>query len=157
MVEKDYWIKRSAGISAIGTSLVVMTTGKGGQRQRWGEYFIFISGRHPKFCNQRTNVDTKNIPENVITLDLAFMKQELEMQVRGRLSVHFFDLYEETKSEVYLQKTELEGGQPADIIGLWLRGEFHDEIRQVKGMTQCDSLKDLITTVVDLPSFQLIS
>ena len=102
-------------------------------------------------------MDARNIPTNFITIDDAFMRQELEQQARGRISVHFSDLYEKTQSNMYLQRLELEDGEPADIIGLWLRGAFHDEIRRVKNTTQSDSLKEFLAVVVDLPPFKFIS
>ena len=72
--KRGFWIKRSAAISAIGIPLAITATGTGGQPQRWGEYFIFISGRNPTFycqCSTDTIVVSQGEINSFVNLTLA--------------------------------------------------------------------------------------
>lgn len=157
MSESEFWIKRSVGISAIGTVLVVMSTGKGGQQHRWGEYFIFISGRYPKSDHSSFNIRTTTIPNNVISIDVEYLKFELQQQVNSYLSAYLFEFYEKTKCNICRQEIQLEEGGPSDIIGMWLRGKFHKQILQAKEETQSDDFRALLATVTDLQPFMPVS
>lgn len=146
----EFWVRRGKGISAIGIPLIVMSALKSGQRHWIGEYFIVIAGRHPAFLAQRTSVDTKDVPEDVLRVDAAWMKAELEQQVKTAISIRNFDLYEKTKSDVYLQYVELEDGDRADILHFWMLNQHQQEIERIKEMTQSAALKSFLTDVVRL-------
>ena len=154
--ERDFWVKRSTYVSAIGLPIAVFTTGFCGQLhpKLWGEYFLFVSGQQPYSTCQRVLVKTGALPEGLVTFDQTFMQSELEQQVNGALSAYLYRAYTGTNSDIFLESVQLDQeGAIEDIIGLWMRGLFHDEIRRVRKATWSHDLKKLLDYIVDLPTF----
>ena len=154
--ERDFWVKRSKYVSAIGLPFSVFTAGFCGQLhpKLWGEYFLFVSGQQPYTTCQRVLVNTDDLPEGLVTFDQAFMKSELEQQVNGALSAYLYRAYTDTNSDIFLESVQLDqDGAIEDIIGLWMRGLFHDQIRRVRKTTWSHDLKNLLDYIVDLPTF----
>ncbi len=154
--ERNFWIKRSASVSAIGLPLAIIAVGFCGQlhRKLWGEYFLFVSGQHPHFACQRVLVRTADLPEGLVIFDQTFMRSEIEQQVNGELSAHLFRAYTDTKSDIYLESVQLDReGSIEDIMGLWMRGLFHEEFRRIRETTCGDKLREVLDLVVTLPTF----
>ncbi len=90
----------------------------------------------------------------MVNFDQDFMPSELEQQINGERSVYLFRSYTQTNSDVYLENIQLDRvGITEDIIGLWMRGLFHDEFRLVRDTTWSDDLRKLLDCVVKLPTF----
>ena len=156
MSKQDLLIKRSTSASAISLPFAVITAGFSGHLHRtlWSEYFLLVSGQSPYFACQRVFVKIDALPEGLVNFDQDFMQSELEQQINGDLSVYLFRSYTDTKSDVYLENIQLDQeGTTADIIGLWMRGLFHDEFRRVRETTCSDDLRKLLACVVNLPTF----
>ncbi len=158
--EHKFRIKRSTSVCAIGLPFAIITTGFSGHldRKLWGEYFLFVSGQNPYFACQRVFVNIDELPEGLVNFDQDFMHAELEQQISGNLSVYLFRSYTETKSDVYLENVQLDReGTTEDIIGLWMRGLFHDEFRRVRKTTCGDDLRKFLDLVVRLPTFSSLT
>lgn len=154
--ERNFWVKRSASVSAIGLPFAIITVGFTGQlhRKLWGEFFLFVFGQIPYFAGQRVLVKTGNVPAELVNLDREFMQSELEQQINGKLSSYLFRSYTNSKSDIYLENLQLDReGTTEDIIGLWMRGLFHDELRRVRETTCSDDLRKFLDRVVELPTF----
>ena len=149
MENEELWIKRSIATWGLGTVTAIMTKGKSGQRHIFGEYFVLISGAKPVLLSQRTSVDTKNFPPDLIKGN--FIKDEIEQQVQGAVSRYFYDQFEDTQNNFYLQKIELLNGDKRDLMHLWVRGEFQKEIKSINQNTNCNELKSYLGMIVELP------
>jgi hypothetical protein len=152
MGNEGIWVKRSSGIFAMGIPLIVMCAGEREKNHWWGEYHVLVSGRHPAFYSHRCSFDGSGVPQEIATVDLLYMRGELEQQVQGQISSHCFDVFEQSKNEFYLQSFELADGEKADLLRLWLRGEFHTEIEKILRETQCEELRAFLSEVTRLPS-----
>ena len=154
--ERNFWIKRSASVSAIGLPFAIIAAGFCGQRHRklWGEYFFFVSGQDPHFACQRVLIRTVDLPEGLVNFDRTFMRSEIEQQINGELSAYLFRAYTNTKSDIYLESVQLDReGTTEDIMGLWMRGHFHKQFRRIREKTCSDDLRELLDLVVTLPTF----
>lgn len=152
MAVEELWLKRGPQIRGVGAPLVIMVVGKNDEHQWWGEYFILISGGAAAHLSQRTTLNTTNIPEDMLGGYSAFMKAEIEQQVQTQLSIYLFKLFEKTNSEYALQNFDLVDAPKEDVVRLWLRGEFHDDVKKIKGTTQSETLKKFLEGVVTLPT-----
>lgn len=150
MTTENIWVKRGTGISAFGAPLIVMAAQKSGQQHWIGEYYILLGGRYPAFIPWVTGINAKNVPENIATIDAEYMKIELDQHSASALSIHCFDLYEETKKDGLLNKLEFLDGEKTDILRAWLRGQYSEDIRRMHQLTKIDSLRSYLQGVVHL-------
>ena len=157
MAAEEMWLKRSSRTWGLGVPAVQMTLGKSGEHQWWGEYFILISGPASGLLSQRTTLNTESISADMLGGYASFMKMEIELQAQTRLSVYLFELYEKTRSGYALQNIDLVDTVKEDVIRLWLRGDFHDEINRIKETTQCETLRTFLAKVAKLPDVFVIN
>jgi hypothetical protein len=120
-----------------------------------GEYFVMTQLPNPALHKVTFRYSSTDVPEDLLTVDVDFMVEEAGNQAE----IHLIDRLSERATE--LQRLELLSLHVQLIecavrpfVGCWLRGQFHNQLREIASSTECTSLAAYINMVSQLPPFQ---
>jgi hypothetical protein len=120
-----------------------------------GEYFVLTQRPAAALQKGGFRFSSTDVPADLLTVDLDFMIQEARQQAE----ILLIDRLEERATQ--LQRPELLGlniqmkeCSARPFVGCWLRGQFHEQLLDIRDQTECASLASYLGLVSQLKTFK---
>jgi hypothetical protein len=118
-----------------------------------GEYFVITQRPKPTLFSGGFEFSADDFPQDFLTVDLDFLVQESRQQAEIRLIDRLEQLSEELKKpDLLALQVRLVENNMRPFVGCWLRGSFHEQIRQIAKTTECQSLSIYLSAVSAMAS-----
>ena len=112
------------------------------------EYYVLSQRSEPHLHFESYSVSPGDVPEDLLKVDMDFLIQEGKQQAENHLAARLFDIAEKKQRphlfELNISLVEIPS---MPLLGCWMRGMFHDEIRDIAKSTQCNRLKSYLEAV----------
>lgn len=145
----------SAGIPTVITTARAITENGFSTGQWYVEYFILIPNSECVFYKKQFTLNANQIIEDV-KIDADFILNQAYKLACYELSNHLSNFHDERrKGGAALETYELVEASEDEIIGLWIRNQCKDNIKEIYENTKCSSLKKLLRYIINcLPSIK---
>jgi hypothetical protein len=115
------------------------------------ETFVITQRPQPALSTAAFPVCASGVPEELLTIDLDFLVEEGRQQGENRIIDRLSELAEErNRPELLSLQVQLEECPGRPFVGCWMRGLFHDQIREIAHSTECASLAKYLSLVASI-------
>ncbi len=114
-----------------------------------GEYYV-LSTRSPALHIEKFRFSSTNLPPDFLRVDLEFILQEAKEQAKNLFSSKLEERAIELKKPDLVALPFALKEIPSPFVMFRLRGEFEDEIAQIRGETDCEQLSIYLNHILNI-------
>lgn len=139
-----------------GESYIVVCAYSPSENTIVAEYYLLTSKNSQAMKRgSLTYVKNEEVPEQ-ITIDIDFLLKESQQQAEVEFHELIHDLVEKTKNEnYYTVPIVISEPENNKLIGCWLRGKFHSEIKEIHSVTKCKKMLRIFGAITGMKPFKM--
>jgi len=112
------------------------------------ECYVVSQRSEPHLFSESFSISPGDTPEEFLKVDIDFVLQEGKQQAEMHLADRLLDIAEKKqRPNLYGLNIELVELSYTPLLGCWMRGVFHEEIRSIAKATECNQLRFYLDAV----------
>lgn len=152
-MEEDYKVYAVEPIGGVGLPVIITSVSTSNRRKWLAEYFLLIPDSNCSLFPQRITCDSRGVPEDILTIDSAFMLNEALNQSKMRMFEYLYQRELAAGRQPYISHPGVMLDNRSLIISYWMREPCRDQLRNVKDQTECGELREFLEIVCHMTNF----